>query len=304
MECEFTKPLCIDFSDPMERKPLQYASNIETFTLLAQAQEEMSLSDVVGFMGNCEGSPQDLELLYQQCYKCSLSPDQGSPFLEAHALAAALAGCGRGVYHWDEWDGLIRKFLRKRIDIYGRLPSTNKPIIGTPLDELFRYTQTPFEARSIADAWLDILSDEGYDVVAYLHREMKEHSAPLHQTCNHRISEMPRYLVFEVDGHPSVTWDWCIIRDSSALLLFDEYIQMIGLTDATPGYFDYRGHWPIVYPEWYKDLWWDCADLLRSERLNDLAQRRANRRERNKASKKARAQGLKAPDTMPGTWLP
>ena len=53
---------------------------------------------------------------------------------------------------------------------------------GTPLDELFCRTKTPFEGEEAADRWLQILSSEGYDVVAYLEEELALHAQQMQLT--------------------------------------------------------------------------------------------------------------------------
>lgn len=48
-------------------------------------------------------------------------------------------------------------------------------VFGTPLDQLFAYTEPPSEARRVSTAWLQILASEGIDILAYLETEIALH---------------------------------------------------------------------------------------------------------------------------------
>ena len=91
-----------------------------------------------------------------------------------------------------EWECFLRLHLRKHADLHSPVPRF-KPIrdsdkindslfpcrildYGTPLDELFAWTMTPFEGEAIAHRWLQVLSSEGFDLVAYLEEELALHA--------------------------------------------------------------------------------------------------------------------------------
>ena len=101
-------------------------------------------------------------------------------------LATALRGYGA---QGPEWEGFLQLLLRKRVGLHSQVPRDLENITefdptypceiskyGTPLDELFARTETPFRGEVAADRWLQILSSEGYDVVAYLEEESALHA--------------------------------------------------------------------------------------------------------------------------------
>lgn len=70
----------------------------------------------------------------------------------------------------------------------------------------------------VAEAWVEILSTEGLDVLAYLKVE-----EALHQPCllSTRSSDLPgdtRQLHFDFGQNPSVYADWWVVPDSPACL--------------------------------------------------------------------------------------
>lgn len=96
------------------------------------------------------------------------------------------------------WDSFIRLLLRKRADLHMPVPRNSGLEMdqiyrdlgypckilkyGTPLDELFAKTRTPFEGEAAAKGWLQILSSEGYDVGSYLEGEQALHAAQMQLT--------------------------------------------------------------------------------------------------------------------------
>ena len=104
-------------------------------------------------------------------------------------LATALREFGRDPW---ELESFLRFCLSKNAGLHSPVPRF-KPIrnwdkmndslfpcrvleYGTPLDELFAWTMTPFEGEAIAHRWLQALSSEGFDLVAYLEEEFALHA--------------------------------------------------------------------------------------------------------------------------------
>ena len=91
-----------------------------------------------------------------------------------------------------QWESFLRLLLRNHADLHSPVPrfrETRDPDeifdslfpcrvleYGTPLDEFFAWTKTPFEGEAIAHCWLQVLSSEGYDLVAYLEEELALHA--------------------------------------------------------------------------------------------------------------------------------
>ena len=80
-----------------------------------------------------------------------------------------------------QWENFLRLLLRRRVRLHSQVPRDGPYIdsiypckrleFGTPLDELFLMTRTPFERVAGANRWLQILSSEGYDIKAYREEE-------------------------------------------------------------------------------------------------------------------------------------
>lgn len=101
-------------------------------------------------------------------------------------IATALREFGRDP---SQWESFLRLHLREHADLHSPVPRrrTNLDEIsesmlpcrvleyGTPLDELFAWTWTPFEGEAIVRRWLQVLSSEGFDLGAYLEKEFALH---------------------------------------------------------------------------------------------------------------------------------
>lgn len=189
---------------------------------------------------------------------------------------------------------------------------------GTPLDELFKCSTTPDEARTVAVEWLGFLASKGHDVVAYLKKEMTLHSTEHELTIPaswhsdyqyHSLRELQ--FTFD-DAQPCVWWEWWLDPASSMDLLDREFKQMVKYTSAFPIYMrSWTTSWPFCYPVW--NCVFDPDDQLRSEKFEDepptewlereyhFAMRRANRRLQKRLAKSTHSKGLRYPQ-MPGAW--
>lgn len=229
-----------------------------------------------------------------------------------------------------EWESIIRKLLRIRVDIHAPVPRgenlgphyrpCNLSPYGTPLDELFEYTRTSGEANDAADAWLYILSTEGIDVLTYLEKENNLHDTWPRLTYPRRyMNYMPRQLVFSLGEAPVLYADWWIDPESSASLIRHEFRDMNAITTdfynlGRSGWQGYCGSewilvWPIRFPRWSDELEPDKWSQKKTEehkiwvRLKQRAQERADRRWQQRAKKTARLNGTQARLSMPGAWL-
>lgn len=224
-----------------------------------------------------------------------------------------------------DWHCLIRRLLRKGVDIHGglrprctiyeehayirRLSSLEGN--STPLDELYAEIQTPFEANAAADCWLDILSQEGHDIGLYLQREHDLHAADQQLTNIDRSTYYQRQLIYYFEGKPSVSFEWHASIDCVTLSLWQEFIQMNVLSNLGLAGFHssdenyWKSEWPfscsagspehVPYPVKHADYpeWRRCANLF---------QGRAIRRSYKKSLKMARTQKVAKSRKMPGAW--
>ena len=168
--------------------------SLDTLRLLTQSQNNISSRDISLFWATFQGSVDTAEYVFSQDliqFESDIS-DGENVF---PALATALRLFGRGS---SEWERFLRLLLRKRsslhspvLKVFGieEMRHDLRPTypckaleFGTPLDELFLWTNTPFEGEAIANRWLQILSSEGYDVVAYLEEESALHAQQMQLT--------------------------------------------------------------------------------------------------------------------------
>ena len=219
---------------------------------------------------------------------------------------------------------LVREILRKGADIHARVPRKDQTlrkadrrlpygVYGTPLDELFAHTSTPFEAKATADEWLQLLMSEGRDIRKYVEKERDLHVNDdfITWSSDGDHDTEVRVLRFDLRSSPRVWWEWYIDPAASIPELRQE-IDHIAMLDLDNQYLwrDWEDMWPYEYPPWFEYFEpWDNRDeeyLQRRrewKRINKLFHERTNRREKKKAAKAARAQGLKTKRSqMPGAW--
>ena len=267
---------------------------VDTSRILAQAQQEISRTDVSQFFKYYEGPTDVVDLMLSQYavqYEI-LSIEREEVIY--HPLGTALREYGRRE-EIAGWELLIRKLIRTGIDVHVPIPraegfdSRDHPCAlnpyGTPLDELFAYTYTLWEAKAAADAWLLILSSEGYDILDYLENEKVLHATQPPITCPHFCWERkPMQLVFDLGEAPSVYAEPWIDPESSTFLIRQELKD----TNILNNFFYHFAElqWPIIYPKRYL---WDPNLAARTDR-----------RWKKKAAKAARLNGTSDSSAMPG----
>ena len=161
---------------------------IDILRLFIQSQDEISSRDSFNIWLYFSGPVEAAEYIYNQSLfqpEPDVSAAEGTPPF----LATALRHYGRRPL---KWEAFIRRLLRKGVDLHSPMPRLGKvegsvypcKILeyGTPLDELFWYTVTPFEGEAAADGWLQALASEGYDITAYLEEELALHAPQMQFT--------------------------------------------------------------------------------------------------------------------------
>ena len=313
---------------------------IDTVRTLTQAQDDVSSNDVVDMISWPESSPELLEcILWLELVQDNLVHADGGENLYP-ALGAALRNYGAHIasdsVDWEfpvqafpaKWESIIRKLVHIGVDVHAPVlredffhlsQSESYPCTlsayGTPLDELFTYTKTAGEAQDAADAWIQILSTEGVDVLAYLEKEVALHATHPMFTCPQDCYDYPpRQLVFNLGEVPTVYADWWTDPECSTYLVRQEFKDTNILTGHDKflwgGWRKYekstwKSVWPISYPLWSDSLKpraYDSEDPAAWERLNERAQERADRRWQKKAMKAAGRNGTKFSSSMPGAW--
>ena len=334
----------------MSRKPLirltyldlnRSDRRIDVMRTLVQAQDEVSCTDVSGFIKGCNSDNieiAELMLSLDSVRETLVFNEWGEDLYPA--LGAAL--CGYGAHIADKsvlrdfstpaylatWESIIRKLLHIGVDVHAPVlrddflhsfQSESYPCTlsqyGTPLDELFTYTTTAGEAKEVADAWLQILSTEGIDILTYLEKEKALHATQAMFTCPGLCYYyLPRQLVFNLGEAPSVHAYWWIDPECSTFLIRQEFKDtniITGKGDNTLlewQQYDttyWKRKWPIDYPRWSNILEpWILGGKEHAtwKRLSERAQERADRRWHKKARKAARLTGARVHSSMPGAW--
>ena len=298
-------------------------SIVNTLRVLAESQDDFSASDISQFFERYMGPPEGAELMLSQeivQLKLLHTDSDQTPF---PPLATALRMYGAGM---PQWEPLIRRLIRNGADLHAVVPRNDLRFCrwftkqagypcaisedGTPLDELFMWTESVFEAESAGKGWVQMLADEGIDVRAYLDEEESLHKTPYQLTYPSAPLagyENPRQLVFDLGLNLIVSWDWWIDPGSSTHMLRKELRNMnLFVADWSLKSDGWENRWPFHYPPWadgYEP--WPATNAAYPgwKRIRSLADKRAHKRTRKKAIRLAQAQGLKWSNTVPGAWI-
>ena len=304
----------------MRTYPLSYGQGDTTRTildivrLLVHKQEDLSAFDVSHYFQRYFGPPEGAELViseYPVEYdRRSLDDYSGEGY---PTLAAVLWSYAREP---SAWESVLRALIRRGAGLHARVRRDREDMnriwypchmadYGTPLDELFRWNEDPFERRIEADGWLRVLASEGHDPSNYLREEFILRAEEMHFTHPSICSsdhDSPRKLFFELGDRPSVYWDWWIDPKSSISLLREELKCLTQISRFHPE--TWEEYWPYAVPLWsrleqeYGYEAWSSECRAREK----LADDRAIARTKAKAAKLLRAQRGKGPRRVPGAW--
>jgi hypothetical protein len=164
------------------------------------------------------------------------------------------------------------------------------------LDEIVLLANDPFESAELGAEWLDILREASVDVAQYLQTELIIHKNTSDMFC----SEPPggtlykKRLVILNDARTRASWDWFIDSKVQAYEVLNEF-KYLGWLGYSVNYI-YR---PIPIFEVHPVR--QSFEQIAEAQL--LAETRWERRQRKKASKIARAQGIRNGPKVPGAWI-
>ena len=283
--------------------------------LLMQAQEDLSEFDLSEWFYEYTGPPEGAEFI--------LSQDLAKHYIrfqdDSDPLYPALASILRLYAKRPEpWESVIRTLIRSGADVHAKvrrdltfLDQSTYPCpvskYGTPLDELFKHTIDPLEGQVAASGWLQILSSEGYNILAYLEAESDLHARPMQLTIPHRRPmgyANERKLVFDWGVHPTVSWDWWINPSSSTFLLRQEF-KLMAIRSQSDGMLikrSWKETWPVILPVW-SELHQYCGDASSRAVYKKLLKRANNRTNvGKKARRMKRAERNKRRGKVPGAW--
>ena len=197
----------LNVTDHPSSKPMVWADgpplieggeeSLDNLRLLTRSPNNISPRDISLFWTSFSGSVNTTEYMFSlDLIQTESDTSIGEDVFPV--LATALRAFGEGS---SEWERFLRLLLRKRSSLHSPVLRTVRyeyedylirmlPCklleYGTPLDELFLTTRTPLEGEAIASRWLQILSSEGIDVVAYLKEEYALHEQQMQLTIGSR----------------------------------------------------------------------------------------------------------------------
>ncbi len=298
----------------------KYESQLDTLRLLTT--EEFTLDDLSEFLFVwcfIPYSPEALDFLLSAYPFPDELRQKGA--LVISPLTAALRWFGAGE---KKFEGLIRKFLRQGFDVH--LVRRTRACRGsstynteTLLDALFYWHENPFDQSDEVQAWLSILKEEGYDVDAYLDKEVELRSGQDHlffpRSRIYLGVGATRRLIIRNGQQPNVWWDWSIDPSSGASLVRNEFQNMnLDHCDLYSDFermefslrrplarHDWEYAWPYVYPIWsdFYDPKQGWSDRSRNEWLKQaaIAEQRFSHRMKKKKEK------ITKRPRMPGAWI-
>ena len=270
----------------------------------------MNETDLCTLLQTYAGPAEGVDLLMSMDMLC-IEADSYS-WRSVLLLETALGLIGK----FPEWESIVRRLLRRGLDPHAHCFAPTKfrfedeepnalangGFIATPLDELFESTDSPVEARMVAQRWLEILKSEGHDIRTYLETEKTVHGPQPYITFSWkgRRDQTLRQMVFEMETDPpGVCWDWWTDPKSGAALVLEEFKSMNGLCQRSFG--GHRAHWTESWPFGGLDLPRRLWAVNPSEMYRD--QMRTQRWRRKYAKKLARANGKRNyPYNVPGAW--
>lgn len=239
-----------------------------------------------------------------------------------------------------QWNSGLRELLRYNKDAHREtVQRDSESWSGVPnfewthLDALFLSETCPFRAEYIAQQWLQLLADEGFDIVKYISEEKSIHESQDYLTCPIKpdarasiksadLGLLHRSLIFQTDEKPSISWTWWIDPQSSGRLVRHEFrhMNLAHQLDISPFEEDpWKNTWPYDYPIWSSfhepilswtysstDVKFDPLDELYQESYDPWIQLRMKA-----AQRYARQAKKKYPDyvreleemaSIPGSW--
>lgn len=266
-------------------------SVVDTIRFLTTAQDDVTKDDIFYFYGKYSGPAEGADfLLSTYAY-----PDGIIRGYDIGWTPLRLALRNYGLWR-REWGTSIRRLLRQGADIHEMTLWPNdfaphKVVNLTPLDELFHRVRDPFDGAIDARGWLSILNEEGFDVGAYMEKEVELHATQGFLTFEACFpwGNVPRQLIFETGDYPNVWWDWWIDPSSAASLVRKEFRHMNLYHNGFPLHYHgwksaWKSAWPFKYPPWSK---WAQSRLIR----------------RAKRKYPELYHGNSKGSSMPGTWI-
>ena len=298
-----------------------YSSMGDLLTILASAQDEVSLYDLDRF-SQVVRSPRTVDRMVSIL---SGLDERTREEIHDFALVSVLRTCTPPFgCTMNDWLPACHDFIKSLFQEPLRVTGEGFNLLGdergnhsgdrdqpmTLLDNLFLNCEDPFDSHILSRFWLNLLLQEGFDIHSYLQQEESLHSSRQNQTSPVAFSnpdyKMPRTLVFQYGEMPLVTWQWWVDPGLPGSLVCNEFKNMnIHHRTDRPFVVPWVSTWPFEYPDW-----WDCCrpwylcddgeDFLEWQQINDLGKSRLARRAKGKLIKHNRAYNRH--QCMPGSW--
>jgi hypothetical protein len=182
----------------------------------------------------------------------------------------------------------------------------------TLLDNIMYIVDHPFDSLYLGDQWLDILFRSGVDVVEYLRTELVNH--PIDSRSLRMIRppwtfvKQKRCLIISEEV-PRISCDWYVDPAGKAFEVLEEFKDFD--PEQRSWYFEKYNRrnilqrWPFIYYDWQR--WAEEVELgtasPRETRIARVFEERMEYRQKMKAVKFARAQGVRKGPKVPGAWI-
>jgi hypothetical protein len=207
----------------------------------------------------------------------------------------------------DEWIEATRHLIALGTDIHGF-----KNDGSTLTTSVMGLADHPFDSIYIGDTWLDTLREAGVDVSEHLEAEIIQHI----EHPKSRTEEILIGIEYKFSGEENkrrISWDWVFSLELGVFDVLNEF-KHFGPTQhlVEDDYYDSIIHgrgklhnWPYLYPDWIYCEYWEFGGNIdqNTSKVLKCARSRFERRQRKKALKLAKAQGLHRGPNIPGAWI-
>ena len=168
-----------DFEEDWDES-IDHISN--TLLTLINAYEDLSFSHIMDFFSRYQGPWEPAERSLDHVSRRGELDEREVTAITYQMLQHAVSQFGRGEFVFGD---TIRALIRRGVNLHWPILECDVPWFflsasaaidyGTAFDVLIQPAQTPSMANDICTAWLDLLSSEGIDLVAYLEWEIRLH---------------------------------------------------------------------------------------------------------------------------------
>lgn len=202
-----------------------------------------------------------------------------------------------------EWSKLLLRTLRMGFDVHGSTPDLD----GTPLDQVFCFSEDPTQSGLVGAAWLKILKDANIVIDTYMRIEEQLH--PQRRAVHPDLR--PRIYSLDYGATPGVSWFWQNEEAGFATGLLREFKDLNlacgSVWTPTDSRKDESGI--FVYPKWQVYDYWNERNMrdwmppAYDWTLRRQAEARILRRQQKRRLNAQKSVGSRKRLAVPGSWI-